>query len=310
MLERLAEFATENRFRGKGPLSVALVVTDHAKNLGLPLNPTALVPEGGGQVLGLGNAKVQAILARHNIVRTLAREAGRTSRGSIRNMEKYVTFLNQEAEEDGNLDLDQIETFWVDQVRAFFASKPFSLRLDGTLGLRAVVRNLMAQAEERQKEMPGTMVLGTMMQHMVGAKLDLLLGTGVVEQHGSNENDEGEGRTGDFDTGDVSIHVSTAPSEALIRKCAANLDVARKPIIVTTKKGTIVAEGLAENAGIGERVDIVEFEQFIATNIYELGRFVPEQRSLKITELLQCYNSIVDAHETDPSLRIELARGR
>jgi hypothetical protein len=57
MLERLAEFATENRFRGKGPLSVALVVTDHAKNLGLPLNPTALVPEGGGQVLGLGNAK-------------------------------------------------------------------------------------------------------------------------------------------------------------------------------------------------------------------------------------------------------------
>jgi hypothetical protein len=225
-------------------------------------------------------------------------------------MEKYVTFLNQEAEEDGNLDLDQIETFWVDQVRAFFASKPFSLRLDGTLGLRAVVRNLMAQAEERQKEMPGTMFLGTMMQHMVGAKLDLLLGTGVVEQHGSNENDEGEGRTGDFDTGDVSIHVSTAPSEALIRKCAANLDVARKPIIVTTKKGTIVAEGLAENAGIGERVDIVEFEQFIATNIYELGRFVPEQRSLKITELLQCYNSIVDAHETDPSLRIELARGR
>jgi hypothetical protein len=310
MLERLAEFATENRFRGKGPLSVALVVTDHAKNLGLPLNPTALVTDGGGQVLGLGNAKVQAILARHNIVRTLAREAGRTSRGSIRNMEKYVTFLNQEAEEDGNLDLDQIETFWVDQVRAFFASKPFSLRLDGTLGLRAVVRNLMAQAEERQKEMPGTMFLGTMMQHMVGAKLDLLLGTGVVEQHGSNENDEGEGRTGDFDTGDVSIHVSTAPSEALIRKCAANLDVARKPIIVTTKKGTIVAEGLAENAGIGERVDIVEFEQFIATNIYELGRFVPEQRSLKITELLQCYNSIVDAHETDPSLRIELARGR
>jgi hypothetical protein len=310
MLERLAEFATENRFRGKGPLSVALVVTDHAKNLGLPLNPTALVTDGGGQVLGLGNAKVQAILARHNIVRTLAREAGRTSRGSIRNMEKYVTFLNQEAEEDGDLDLDQIETFWVDQVRAFFASKPFSLRLDGTLGLRAVVRNLMAQAEERQKEMPGTMFLGTMMQHLVGAKLDLLLGTGVVEQHGSNENDEGEGRTGDFDTGDVSIHVSTAPSEALIRKCAANLDVARKPIIVTTKKGTIVAEGLAENAGIGERVDIVEFEQFIATNIYELGRFVPEQRSLKITELLQCYNSIVDAHETDPSLRIELARGR
>lgn len=310
MLERLAEFAAENRFRGKGPLSVALVVTDHARNLGLPLNPGTLFTEGGGQVLGLGSAKVQAILARHDIIRILAKEAGRTSRGSIRNMEKYVAFLNDEAASGANVDLDAIEAFWVDRVRAFFAGKPFSLRLDGTLGLRAVIRNLMAQATDRQREMPGTMFLGTMLQHLVGAKLDLLLGVGVVEHHGSNENDEKEGRTGDFDTGDVSIHVSTAPGEALIRKCAANLDAGRKPIIVTTRDRTVVAEGLADNAGIGDRVDIVEFEQFIATNIYELGRFIPEQRSLKIGELLDCYNAIVEANETDPSLRIEIARGR
>jgi hypothetical protein len=305
----LAAFAAAMKFRSKGPLSVALVITDHAQTMGLPLDPRKLTTEGEGQVLGLGKGKVQSILARHGINRVLAEEGGRTSRGSIGKMKTYVAFLNEKNAE-GSLDLNTVEAFWVEQVQAFFSGKPFSLRLDGTLGLRAVVRHLMGQAEARQREVPGTMFLGTMMQHLVGAKLDLLLGAGKVEHNGSNANDQAPGRTGDFDIGDVSIHVSTAPGEALIRKCAANFDAGRKPIIVTTRRGSVLAEGLAENAGIADRLDIIEFEQFIATNIYELGQFFADQRSIKINELIDYYNAIVDAHETDPSLRIEIARGR
>ncbi len=309
--DALTRFAKEHGFQGKGPLCVALVITDHARQSGLPLDPTNLITDGGGQVLGLGKGRVQEILKRHGIQRVLASEGGRTSRGSLGNMRAYVDFLNALARKTGPApDLDLIERFWIARVQAFFAAKPFLLRMDGSLGLRAVLRSLMTQAEARQKDMPGTMFLGTLMQHLVGAKLDLVLGVGVIHHNGANTNDETSGRAGDFDVGDVSIHVSSAPGEALIRKCAANLDAGRRPVIVTTRRGASTAEGLADNAGILDRLDLLEFEQFLATNLYELGRFAAEQRRLTIAELVARYNAIVEIHETDPSLRIEMAQGR
>jgi hypothetical protein len=62
----------DRKFNRKGPLSVALVVTQQARNMGLPLDSEKLLTEGGGQVLGLGKSAVQAILHRHGIERVLA----------------------------------------------------------------------------------------------------------------------------------------------------------------------------------------------------------------------------------------------
>lgn len=70
----LRSFAQHNKFRGKGALCVALVITRRAR-AGLPLEPEKLMTAGVGQVAGLGKAPVQAILARHSIERVLAEEA-------------------------------------------------------------------------------------------------------------------------------------------------------------------------------------------------------------------------------------------
>lgn len=304
----LSDFVTARKFKGKGPLCVALVITDHARK-GLPLDPEKLLTAQGGQVLGLGKSAVQNVLKKHGITRLLAAEGGRTSRGSIDNMRAYVGLLNG-LHAGGTIDLNEVEKFWITQVEAFFAGKPFKLRLDSSLGLRAVIRNLVTQAEERQKVSAGTMYHGTMMQHLVGAKLDLVLGIGKVTHNGSNTSDQSPDRTGDFDIGDASIHVSTSPSEALIRKCAANFDAGKRPLIVTTRKGVVMAEGLAENVGIGDRLDVIEFEQFLATNLHELGKFEAEQRRVKVGELIDRYNAIVDEFETDPSLQIEISSGK
>ena len=99
LVTTLSAFTEEKNFRGKGPLSVALVVTEHARKSGLPLDPEALVTERQGQVLGLGRSAVQAILQRHGIARVLASEGGRTSRGSMGNMRDYVALLNGFAEQ-------------------------------------------------------------------------------------------------------------------------------------------------------------------------------------------------------------------
>lgn len=300
---RLDAFTSEKKFRGKGPLCVALVVTQHARR-GLPLEAGNLLTEGGGQVLGLGKSAVQSILAKHGITRVLASEGGRTSRGSIGNMRDYVGLLNRLAAEI-TLSLDEVEAYWIERVHEFFAAKPFKIRLDASRSLRTVVRDLLAQAEDRQKNSPGTHYVGGVIQHLIGAKLDCALGQGHVTHNSFSTSDQQTGRAGDFFLGDVAIHVTTAPGEAVIERCRDNLNDGFRPILVTVQRGLTVGEALAENAGIGDRLDVFEIEQFVALNLYELGRFAAEGRRVAVADLVNRYNEIVDEFETDPGLKIE-----
>lgn len=303
----LTDFNQVKKFGRKGPLGVALVTTQHARKMGLPLDPAALLTDGGGQVLGLGKASVQSILKRHGIDRVLAAEGGRTSRGSIGNMREYVAFLNSlHAQEIA--DLDVIECFWIDRVHEFFAGKPFKVRLDGYRSLRVLVRDMLVQAEERQKNSPGMQYMGAVLQHLIGAKLDCALGVGQFEHHSFSTSDSQSGRAGDFFIGDVAVHVTTAPGEGVIQRCQENLNDGVRPMIVTTARGLTAAEVLAENSGIGDRVDVFEAEQFIALNLYELGKFAADGRKIAVGDLVTRYNEIVEEVETDPSLRIEFRK--
>jgi hypothetical protein len=303
----LEKFASENSFRGQGPLSVALVVTQHAKEMGLPLDSAKLVTEGGGQVLGLGKGAVQSVLKGHGIDRVLAKEGGRTSRGSLGNMREYVAFLNALAK-GGKVDLEGVEAFWVERVREFFAGKPFKIKLDPSRSLRTVVRDVIAQAEERQKSAPGMYYAGAVLQHLVGAKLDCALGKGTLKHNSFSTADAPGGRAGDFFLGDVAIHVTTAPGEALISRCGENLNDGVRPVIVTLQRGLTVAEELASRIGLGERVDVFEIEQFVALNLYELAKFAADGRKTAVTDMVNRYNEIVEEVETDPSLKIELRK--
>lgn len=302
--DELTQFAREKKFTRKGPLCVALVMTQQARQQGLPLDPDTLLTEGGGQVLGLGRSAVQAVLARHGVVRVLASEGGRTSRGSIGNMREYVALLNRLTGQ-GIADLDAIEAFWIARVREFFAAKPFKIRLDGAHGLRTLIRDLLEQANVRQKDGAGTMYVGAVMQHLVGAKLDCALGAGKFEHNSFTTSDAQSGRSGDFFIGDVAIHVTTSPGEAVIERCRDNLNDGHRPVLVTMRRGVTVAEALADNAGLGERIDVFEIEQFIALNLYELGGFASVGRRVAVTDLARRYNDIIDEFETDPSLKID-----
>jgi Domain of unknown function (DUF4928) len=76
-------------------------------------------------------------------------------------------------------------------------------------------------------------------------------------------------------------------------------------VLVTRHRGLVVAEALADNFGLGDRIDVFEIEQFVALNLYELGRFAAEGRRVALSDFLTRYNEIVDEVETDPSLKIE-----
>jgi len=303
---RLQQFAEANNLlrRGPGPLSVALVITRHAKNSGLPIHPEKLLTKGGGQVKGLGKSGVQAILRDHSITRVLSEEGGRTSRGTPKIMRAYAEFLNKLSTKD-SIDLNTIEKWWVDRVREHFAAKPFVLRFDPAKSIRTIVGDLLAQAQKRQAEAGGTMFAGTVLQHLVGAKLDLLLG-GAIEHHGASVADRPSGRGADFLIGDVAMHVTVTPGEGLVRKCERNLQSGLRPVIVTILKGVPIASGLADQSGVADRIDIFEAEQFLAGNLYELGKFAAKGRLATAKQLIERYNAIVAECESDPSLRVNM----
>ncbi|MCP5055009.1 MAG: DUF4928 domain-containing protein [bacterium] len=304
--EQLRKFLTENNINGKGPLSVMLVMTRRAISEGLPLDRHKQLSKQRGQVKGLGKAPVQMVLKDYGITRVLSEEGGRTSRGSIKNMQDYVEFLNRLSPD--KKDLQVIEKWWVDRVRDFFAGKPFKMKIDQSKSLHSIISDLLRQAKKRQQVMTGTMYLGTVMQHLVGAKLELALKSISIEHHGVSVADAPTERRGDFLIGDSVIHVTTTPNEALLNKCKINLDANYRPIIVTNKDRVDVALALAENIGIKDRLDVLEILQFVATNIYELSFFNQSERPLTFKELVEKYNTIIEKFETDPSLKIETAR--
>jgi hypothetical protein len=301
----LSAFRDEKRIRGKGALAVVLHLSRHAIENGLPLNADELVTEGSGQVLGLGKARVQSILKNHGITQVLAEEGGRTSRGSMGIMQAYVAFLN-ELHAARLAKMDFIEAWWIERVKEHFSAKPFRLRFDAAKGFQAIIADLLAQAQKRQREATGTMYQGAVLQHLIGAKLELAMPEIEIRHNGASVADAVSDRAGDFVLDDSIIHITTSPGEAVIRKCQRNLEAGTKPIILTLADGVTVAKVLAENAGLSGRIDIMDAEQFLAANLHELSLFKTSSRPATLERLVEAYNRIIAENETDPSLRIEI----
>ncbi|MFA7054083.1 MAG: DUF4928 family protein, partial [Kiritimatiellia bacterium] len=98
--------------------------------------------------------------------------------------------------------------------------------------------------------------------------------------------------------------VTTSPGEALLRKCAANLEYGLRPLIITTFRNVIVADTMAENAGLAGRIEIFDVEQFVASNILELSKFKAAGRRLTVKDLITNYNRLAQC-ENNPALLIK-----
>lgn len=306
--EKLQTFAFSHKFlKSKGALSLALILSRIAQGKKFPLDESDFVTEKKGQVKGLSGEATQKILSEYGISRVLAKEGGRTSRGSMANMQAYLQFLNDLHQEKSLFDLEKVEKWWIEQVRNYFAAFPLRIRLDQALSLQHSIRGLIAEATKRQQESTGTMVVGAVMQHLVGAKLQVLYPELEIDHHGFSVADQPTKRTGDFFLNGSVIHVTTAPTERLLQVCKENLSAGDTPIIITTAKGVISAENLMESTALVGRVETLELEQFLVTNLSEWSHFNPTDRKQALLQLLNAYNNIVESCETDPSLKIELS---
>ncbi len=294
----------KNKISSKGSLALLVELTRTFKGRELPLDWQDFVTPGGGQVSCASGPFIKKILADHGIHQLLSKEGGRTSRGSLHIMKAYVKLIN----ELGDVDFDAVEDYWVGRVRKFLASKPFKLSSDRSRSVATSIDDLLEQAAKRQRENPGMQYAGSVLQHLVAAKLELIMPG--IEIHGAAEADDQTGREGDFIIEDTAIHCTTAPAQALVDKCATNVSHGLTPIIVTISSRTQTAKNLLDDAGIGERAEVWDLQQFLSTNVYEHGLFTATKRHTFLGKLVDEYNGIVDKFETDPSLRIDYDKGR
>lgn len=302
--ERLRAFQAENNIFTKGPLSLVVQFTRLVCDKDFPLNSDDYQTSSKGQVAGLGGANLKKILKEHGITQQLSSEGGRTSRGSMGLMIKYVDFLNVWNAKE-SVDFTVVEAFWAEQVKEYFRNQPFVLMADTSKTIGANLDELFEQAKKRQTQNPGTQYLGTVLQHLVAAKLCLIMPENSFEIHGASVADAPTERSGDFVINSTIIHCTTMPGTLLIEKCKANLRGGCHPVIITIFDRVHTALNLAEDAELAGRVEVWDIQQFLSANVYEHSLFDEGKRNSTLADIIGRYNRIVLETETDPSLRIE-----
>lgn len=302
--ERLKLFQSENNIVTKGPLSVVVQFTRMVRDKEFPLDPGDFKTKNEGQVAGLGGGNLKKILKEHGITQQLSSEAGRTSRGSMGLMKKYVDFLNAWNAE-GTVNFDIVEDFWAEQVREYFRNQPFILTADASKTIGANLDELFEQAKKRQRQNPGTQYLGTVLQHLVAAKLCLILPEGSFEIHGASVADAPTSRSGDFVINKTIIHCTTSVGDLLINKCKANIDNGYRPVIITIFGRVQTALNQIEDAGLAGRIEVWDIQQFLSSNVHEHSLFDVGKQNATLGTIIENYNQIIYEKETDPSLRIE-----
>lgn len=301
---RMKFFQTSQDVFSKGKLSLVIQFTRMVKDKEFPLRTEDFQTDSKRQVSGISGGNLKKILKEHGIKRQLTSEGGRTSRGSMGLLISYVDFLNQWATNQA-INLDEIENFWAEEIRQFFNNQPFTLSADTSKTIRASLDEMFGQAKKREQQNKGTRYLGVMLQHLVAAKLQVVLDEDSFAIHGASVADSPTDRSGDFVINNTMIHCTTMPGDLLMEKCRRNLESGGRPVIITIYDRVHTAMTMVEDAGLAGRVEVWDIQQFLSSNVLEHSRFNDNDRNTTLAEIIQRYNKIIEMVETDPSLRIE-----
>lgn len=264
------------------------------------------------QVRGAGGPAVQRILAEHGENRKFVAEGGRTSRQTRALTTELVELLSKHPladdlaalpAEDRSRVAFRIQAWFVERVGVdYFGRQRLSANVDASLPVRVAVHSILVTARER----PGT-VAGAVAQHLVGAKLSLRFPELTVANESYTAADQQTDRPGDFLVGDSAFHVTVAPGEQLFaNRCMQNLSDGFRPIALVPEDKIEAAKQLADLARLTDKVLIQSLEDFVGTNIEEIGGFSGQHVRTSLKLLLETYNERVRAVEPDPSLQIEL----
>lgn len=287
-------------------MTIGLIVSGMLRD-GLPVTSERLVSDGGSQVRGLGKTGVRAKLQEYGETRPFTSEGGRTSRGSLPLAKNFADFLDKAVSKNANTEFDledlavRLEAFFVRKIQIdYFGKQTIQVDLDPTLPVPTLIGEILAQSSLRADQ-----VTGVVLQHLVGAKLQLRFPGVPIGQDRATAADHQTGRQGDFEVGTTAFHVTVSPSQGLIDRCKANIRSGVRPVLIVPRSRVPGAEALADVGGIRDRVSIVDGESYIGNNIEEISGYESDTIRSGLTRLIETYNARIEAIESDLSLRLE-----
>lgn len=289
-------------------MNAGLIVSQMVAD-GLPITDARLYSDGKSQVRGLSGPTISKILERHGETRTFTREGGRTSRGTIYLAAAFREVLNNTLiPEDINIDTvfvsTQLEEFFTQCVRLdYFDKQRITINLDHTRPVSVVIGEIIKATAERSDK-----PTGVVLQHLIGAKLQLRFPDIEIGSDRANAADLQTDREGDFQIGTTAFHVTTAPMEKLISRCAENKRAGYRPIILTLESKVIAARQMADNVGMSDQISVQAAETFIGNNIEEIAIYDGDKIREGLARLIRTYNARINAIEVDKSLMIDEPR--
>lgn len=276
---------------------------------GMPITDDRLYSDGKSQVRGLSGPAIAKILEQHGETRIFTREGGRTSRGTVFLAAAIRDVLN-DTQVSGNDSVDivdassQLEAFFTKCVRLdYFDKQRITVDIDHTKPLSSVVSDILKAAAERSDK-----PTGAVLQHLVGAKLQLRFPEEKIGSDRANAADMHTDREGDFQIGTTAFHVTTAPMEKLISRCVENKRAGYRPVILTLESKVQAARQMADNVGMSEQIYVQSAESFIGTNIEEISKYDGDRIRKGLAKLIRTYNNRIEQIEIDKSLMIDEPR--
>ncbi|STB68497.1 Uncharacterised protein [Citrobacter freundii] len=276
---------------------------------GIPITDSRLYSDGKSQVRGLSGSTISKILELHGETRIFTREGGRTSRGTIYLAAAFRDVLNN-TQVHGKDPVDtvfvstRLEAFFTQCVRRdYFDKQRISVDLDYSKPVSTVVCDILRAAAERSDK-----PTGTVLQHLIGAKLQLRFPEIEIGNERANAADLQTFREGDFQVGTTAFHVTTAPMEKLISRCIENKRSGYRPVILTLESKVIAARQMADNVDMSEQISVQAAETFIGNNIEEIAVYDGDKIREGLARLVRTYNTRIETIETDKSLMIDEPR--
>ncbi|HEV3316594.1 MAG TPA: DUF4928 family protein [Candidatus Angelobacter sp.] len=148
---------------------------------------------------------------------------------------------------------------------------------------------------------------GKVEQHLVGAKLqERYLTKILVPNFPGHAGDLQTKRSGDFDVGRISYHVTANPTRDHLRKCKDNAASNRIPVLIVPGNKVADARFYARDEGVEDRVTVLSLEDFIAQNVIEISSERDNDLFETMTSIINEYNRRIQEIETDPSLKIDV----
>lgn len=285
-----------------GALCTLLFVTRRVRRSGLPMDPAQLLSRRGGQVHGHHSQAVRAILAEHGLAWLRIGEAGRTNSANRARAGHYLALLNQLHDEE-NLDLQEIEQWWIDRLprenRPRFHLRCLSGKSPGWMA-RDLIRQVSSTATSENRAALLSALLAVQVYVVLALAEEPSTGPETVTRSLPADLALGHG----FVRGSVVYSVLVWPSERSVEASFARRTRSQRIVVITVAEFVPVVAQLVKDAATADQVDILAFDQFMAVRWSSCRN--RSELVAAATASVNCHNAVVKALNADPALELGL----